>query len=356
MLKIQIGFSLIILVLILFSINNVVCQNQTISDKKASDAITLLNNGKWEESLKLLQENYEEAKKTGKEDSLLGNAINNLGEFYRRVNRLDESIKFFSQAIKIAEKISDKVLEGSAKNNLGLVLSTQKKYEEAILLLNQGLEIRKKIYGEDSPEVAVTLDNLGLTYADKSDFEKAEEFTRKALVIFEKKNGISHPDTMIATKNLADFYLAQSKVNEAADLYQRQIDLTEKEFGVDSGKIIVPIRRLVSIYTNKITDFPKQEVLLRKLLIVQDKNMVEVYPFKVYYSSLLGYALTKQKKDIEAENFFQAAVNGIDIEAAKKSPDATNIAISLYVAFLKDTGREKDALALEEKIRKLFSQ
>ncbi len=355
MLKQKIVFSLFFTLLMFFPTKDIISQSQLTPNKKLVEAMAALDEGKVEQAFNLLKEHYEEAQKSGKEDFQLGNAVNSLGEFYRRINSLEKATTFLTRAIKIAEKISDKSLESAAKNNLGLTLVQQRKFDEAITFFNEALEIRKKVFGEESSEVAITLDNLGIAYANKQDFSKAEEFTKKSLAIFEKEVGISHHDTLLATDNLAQFYLMQGKIADAANLYQKQIDLTEKEFGTDSAKLISPLRQLILIYA-KNPDYPKQEVPLRRILILHDKNNIAVYPDKVYYSTLLGYALMKQKKNVEAEKFLQDAVNGIDVKSALKAPDATNLAVSIYVQFLKENNRTNEASALEIKIRKMFEQ
>ncbi len=354
MLKTKITSALFLTLIFLVSTSSVICQSQETKPNKGLEGMALLEKGQVKEAFEILKEDYEEALKSGKEDFQLANSINNLGEFYRRINRLNDAESFFLKAIEISTKISETVIESAAKNNLGVVYTAQKKYDEALKVLDEALLKRRKLYGEESTEVAITLDNIGLAYASKKNYPKAEEFTKKALAIFEKKGGIANIDTIIATNNLAAFYKEQGKTDEAINLYQRQFDLTEKEFGSDSPKLIEPIANLASLYVND-KDFKKTESVFRRYLTLLEKNNYAAYPRKVYALTMLGFYLNKQDKKVEAEEYFRKAIEGIDVETAKKSPNVVNIAVSIYVTFLKENKRNEEATALEDKIKKMFN-
>ena len=229
-----------------------------------------------------------------------------------------------------------------------------KQYDQAIATFEVALKIRKELYGDDTVGVAITLDNLGLAHARKKAYPKSEEVIRQSLKIFEKRDGALGSHTITATRNLAAIYEEQDKTDEAVNLLQKLFDLMATQWGKDSPKLLGPIDQLRSLYVKK-GDSKSIEAIFRRSLDLLEKNAVAAYPQKVYVLSILGFEMAKQKKNAEAEDFLKRAVDGTDVQGAKKAPDAANIAISFYVKFLKDNGRDKEALAVEDKARKMFS-
>jgi tetratricopeptide (TPR) repeat protein len=355
MIKLKKSKSLLIIFLMLISTLNILSQTQPVKSNNSIAGLAALDEGRIKDAFDLLKKDVDEAQKSGKEDKPLAQAINNLGELYRRIGRFADAETLFRKAMEIAVKISDKTLEGITKNNLGLVYSAQGSAEQAIAFTEEALKIREQLFGKESFDYAITLDNLASAYANKKDFAKAEELTKMALSYFIKYKGITDADTIVAFNNLVEFYKAQEKKDKVLELYQEQISLIENKFGMDSEKLLNPLQKLAVSQMN--FDYHNAaEQIFRRCLTLLEKNKIAVYPQQVYAFSLLGVSLTKQNKNPEAEDFFRKAIDGIDVEGAKKSPNATNIAVSVYVQFLKENKRTDEASALEVKIRKMFEQ
>ena len=76
-----------------------------------------------------------------------------------------------------------------------MVLEELKRYDEAEALYRQGLEIDKKVFGEEHPNVALSLNNLALfLWEQDPDSAEAARMGKQALAIAEKTLDPDHPE------------------------------------------------------------------------------------------------------------------------------------------------------------------
>jgi tetratricopeptide (TPR) repeat protein len=64
-------------------------------------------------------------------------------------------------------------------NNLALLYHYQGRYEQAEPLYLQVLELGKRLWGEDHPDVAISLNNLAALYKSQGRYEQANYLMSK---------------------------------------------------------------------------------------------------------------------------------------------------------------------------------
>ena len=68
--------------------------------------------------------------------------------------------------------------------------------------MSRALAINEQSFGEDHPNVAISLNNLALLLKETNRLAEAEPMMRRALEIFAKSLGPDHPSTQMARENL----------------------------------------------------------------------------------------------------------------------------------------------------------
>ena len=117
-------------------------------------------------------------------------------------------------------------------DSLALTLDAQLgKHEEAEALTRRSLAIRKATFGEDSLEVAKSLERLGVLLTTTNRRTEAEPLLRKALAIREKA-GV--PEVASSMGTLANLLKETGHRKEAKVLFRRALEMLEKAHGPNS--------------------------------------------------------------------------------------------------------------------------
>jgi signal transduction histidine kinase len=162
-----------------------------------------------------------------------GNAVNrgwvlNLtGSAYETKGMYDSSAHYLYQAARLAEKIHDAPLQMSIFSNLGILQFNLKNADEAIKYYRQALAIAEQ--SKDSTTISNLLNNIGNAYMTlTADFEKAIPYLEQCVEISIKiaySNGC-----MVAGINLAMIYQelgeldkAMNEINRLTKLYGHNI-------------------------------------------------------------------------------------------------------------------------------------
>jgi tetratricopeptide (TPR) repeat protein len=87
-------------------------------------------------------------------------------------------------------------------NDMGFVLKDLGQHAEAQHYFERALKINEAVHGEQSPEMATSLNNLGLICKDLGQHAEAQHYFERALRINEAVHGERHPDTVASLNNL----------------------------------------------------------------------------------------------------------------------------------------------------------
>ena len=162
----------------------------TSTHARTLDSIAFLRaaQGRFSEALDLSLASYElQSKIHGPDDLRTAKALNNLGLRYDDVEKFDEALGAFRQALAIKEaKLGDQhpVLTTTLMN-LGNLARVQSRFDDATARYQAALTIAQDVHGPNHPEVATLIDNMGIVFYERREYEQALAHFERALGIME---------------------------------------------------------------------------------------------------------------------------------------------------------------------------
>jgi CHAT domain-containing protein/uncharacterized protein HemY len=155
---------------------------------------------------------------------LEANIINNLGIITARQGGYPGAIARHEQAIKIHERLNEKVLVATSWNNIGNIYTNQGEYTKAIELYQRSLKV---IQAEGAKELeATTLNNLAQVYQAQGDFRQAIALGNQGLAIVQAIGNLHQQATILnnlsnSHSSLAEYDKAKTVADQALALYQK---------------------------------------------------------------------------------------------------------------------------------------
>ncbi len=316
--------------------------SSTVSDPSQ---LTLLSNKKAE--LLTLQGKLIEAEKVIEEIKpsttfLEGITLTNLGFIQLNKARFDlalEKLELALEKFRAANQLNTR--EGAkCLAHLALVYSSMGKYNQARDNELQALQIRQQLYGDQSEEVAASLNDLGLILL-QSDGDKALEYYEKALAIYQKLHGNNHPKIAISNTNIGILYRQQELYGDAINNFESARAIWEKIY--PNGH---PNTALVNSYLGQTYQRMRNPSVAfqfyEKALELYRRAYGEKHPDISQTLNQIGLVKLESKKFDEAiTNFHQAIIansprfNSPDYKASPAITDYYNAKVMLYSVHFK---------------------
>lgn len=245
--------------------------------------------------------------------------LKHIGSSYVFETNYSEAIKYYNEALSIAEKIELYSEMANINNNLGVIYNEIGNYKTAYIHFIEALnfydlaDIKDKKVG--------TLNNIGLVYLNLKNYEKALTYFDEALNSFAKpKDSILIVSVM---NNIALCYISENKPGLALDYLDRAITMSEKinnQYG-----LCISHQLMGNLYTG--TDEPEKAL-------------------KAYNTSV--------KIAAEANLTYQLAVSRLGIARLLLKQDKVDEACN--VAFeIMDFTKEMKSLVLESELHQVLS-
>jgi hypothetical protein len=265
-----------------------------------------------------------------------------IGEFYFRVNKLDESLEVAYAALKKldgqetpmkylitgkiarifrkrrkyqeAERVDRQTWLGMrsilgqdhkdtlrAASNLCSTLEHLGRYEEAEVLGRQTLTARKKVLGDEHPSTLRSANRLSRYLSKLGRHEEAEVLGRQTLMTRKKVLGDEHPDTLLSASSLSR-YLSNLRRHEEAEVLDRQTWLARRKVLGDEHQDTLRSACNLSYDLSKLGRYEEAEVLDRQTLMVRRKVLGDEHPDTLLSARNLSYDLSKLGRYEEAES------------------------------------------------------
>ncbi len=167
----------------------------------------------------------------------LGNAWCDLGLIYNRQNRAAQALDYYQKGLAIFEEIGDKKGKTRALVNIGVTHESQRRFDQALEYYDKSLAISEET--RDRKVSALILNNMGNAHSSLGRYELGLEFYQKSRALNEELNDQVTLD--LALNNIATHYISQGRYAEALEYLQKSLKINE-ELGSAGDKQSLAIR------------------------------------------------------------------------------------------------------------------
>jgi len=159
----------------------------------------------------------------------------NAGKELRARGRLDEAIRHYEAALKLApEALADQLSLGRFLNNLATLYHEARRDEQAEAAYLWSRRVLEQTLGLKDPQLASLLDNLGQLYLSQNRLDEAETTLRRSLGIREAKLPPNHLDRSISLNNMALLHEARGDIDQAETLLRQSLAIVMEAEGPSS--------------------------------------------------------------------------------------------------------------------------
>jgi tetratricopeptide (TPR) repeat protein len=181
------------------------------------------------------------AERLGRLNNWTAHCFENIGDY-------KQAVKYFKQAIAIAEALQNQNDTNAYHNNLANVYRDLGRYEEAATLLEIALQANLNNFGENHPRVATSQSNLANAYRDLGRYEEAATLLEIALRAAKNNFGENHPTVAASQSNLANVYGDLGRYEEAATLLEIALQAAKNNFGENHPRVANYQSNLANVY------------------------------------------------------------------------------------------------------------
>jgi serine/threonine protein kinase/Tfp pilus assembly protein PilF len=214
-----------------------------------------------------------------------------------------------SGSARIASELKDQPeIQATLSNTMGRVYGNLGIYDKAIELVQAGLEIRERQAGQDSLEVAASLDNLGELKLEKGDYPAAEELIRKGYEIRRKILGAENIDVAESLNNLGSLYYHEGEWSKSESLFREALRIQRKVLGGEDLSVADSLNNLAMVLKEQ-DKYVEAMPLYEEALSIKRKKLGSNHPLVAQSVNNLGVLYLRVKNYSEAEKLFQEALS-----------------------------------------------
>jgi tetratricopeptide (TPR) repeat protein len=252
-------------------------------------------------------ENYQKAlaigkslEKEGFSSFLRSRAVGGIANVCNIEGNYKSALKYYAEALSIAEKAGDKEGLATHLGNIGTVYKDQADYSKALDFFLRALRMNQEL--KSNLDISRDLGNIGSIYFRQGDYPKALDYYHKALEIDEpagNKAGVARQQA-----NLGCVYLQQGEYDNALAYFTKALNTLEA-LG-DKAELASQLCNIGSVYHEKLEHETALNYYLKALEVSEANNLN-------YIISILNEnigAVYLQKNDyIKAEAYLKKALS-----------------------------------------------
>jgi tetratricopeptide (TPR) repeat protein len=150
--------------------------------------------------------------------------LQSMGISYRLMNKPDEAMRNYQEAMAINQRLGLKRAWASNLVEMAVVQNTQGRVDASLSDYNQALQLQREIGMKK--EVGDTLIDMGVVYESKGDYDKALENYKEALQI--QRDAGDQNYQALCLNNIGGVYLGKGDTDNALTYLQQALELREK--------------------------------------------------------------------------------------------------------------------------------
>lgn len=190
--------------------------------------------GRYGEAEELFKSSVKESQGYDHSDPRYANALNNLGELYRKQAKFSQAEPIYVELLDIAEnKLQKKRQEAAVLvNNVAAFYRDKGDYPRSEKLYQKALGIWESDVKKLSDQnYAAIISGMAKLYKDEGRYPEAEKLYLKALAIYEKLNDKKNPGMAAVETNLGSLYREQKRYKDSMAMYTRALDRDVSNYG-----------------------------------------------------------------------------------------------------------------------------
>ena len=151
-------------------------------------------------------------------------SLNEMGQVYSLLGKPDAALASFKEALKVRNEIGAKKEAGDSLIDLGNLYLNRGQQDQALSMYKDSLKIQRD--ARDETNQALCLNNFGVVYLHRNDNENALTYLQQALQLRQKLN--VPPDIAETLQNLGVAYANTGQDREAMTDFMQALDLYRK--------------------------------------------------------------------------------------------------------------------------------
>jgi tetratricopeptide (TPR) repeat protein len=279
------------------------------------------------------------AEQVGSLNNWTAHCFENIGDY-------KQAVKYFKQAIAIAEALQNQNDTNAYNNNLANVYKYLGRYEEAATLLEIALQAAKNNFGENHPTVATRQSNLANVYGDLGRYEEAATLLEIALQSDLNNFGENHPTVATRQSNLANVYKDLGRYEEAATLLEIALQADLNNFGENHPTVATRQSNLANVYKD-LGRYEEAATLLEIALQSAINNFGENHPTVATRQSNLATVYRNLGRYEEAATLLEIALQSDLNNFGENHPTVATRQSNLALVY-QNLGRNEEAATLLE--------
>lgn len=202
--------------------------------------------------------------------------LNNLGMIAERLGEYTAAIEHYRQALSLLQGQGAVGGRGSLQarmlNNLGVSLTLCGELTAGASSLEEALAMRRQLFGEESPECAITLRNLGLVAQRDGRFDDAQRLIEQGRDLLARRQGVRGAEYARTIHLLGELHAAQGDDEAALTALENALDIRRTTLAPDHPDTAITLRALADVLRRKGREAEACEAL-RAALPVFERHM-----------------------------------------------------------------------------------
>jgi tetratricopeptide (TPR) repeat protein/tRNA A-37 threonylcarbamoyl transferase component Bud32 len=212
----------------------------------------------------------------------------------------------------------------NSMHNLASTYSHEGKYTQAEALYARVLEVKRRVLGEEHPDTLFSMNNLAFVYDNEGKYAEAETLRAKVLEMERRVLGEEHATTLTTMQGLAVLYRRAGKYAQSEQLDMKVLEIRRRVLGPQHPGTTDAMASLSELWLLE-HRYAESEPLLREALNTLQQTSPDGWK-RYYLQSLLGAALTGQKRYTDAEPLLLSGYAGmIQRKATMRADSKSNL-------------------------------
>jgi len=229
---------------------------------------------------------------------------NILTDYLCELNRCDEALDLYNEALNDSSFLGDSCLTGRVLVALADLYSFMNDFQKSESLLVKALPYFTGCSGKDE---AALLKNLGQLYLSTGQYDKAESHFLKAIRIFEVSGDAAVNDLTYCLIGLAHLYKLQAKFRESESTYLEALALSEKYHARPDTGLLPTLLSLGGLYIT-FEQIHKGEEILQRARMICDSTIPPNHPYRAGLYTTMGVQYELLGKYREAAKYLRESI------------------------------------------------